>query len=284
MATTTSTSAVAWRPDVQAFAPDDVIPDALILQASTISGEIDGDAPVVRVAYVDDADADFVDEGADIDESDPDLSEVDVATKKVAQLIKVSREQYNQRGTAGLLSASARRAIIKKGNAAFVAQVAPTPPNVAPPAGLINITGVLDDFDEITANLDPLSDAVTAIEENDGSPSLIIAAPSSWGALRKLKTADDENTSLLGAGTTDAPKALLGLPVLTTPAVPAGTLLVIDKLAIPSAVGQVLVATSEHAYFKSDSIALRVTWRIGWNAVHPDRLAVLTVDLGGTGS
>jgi hypothetical protein len=35
-----------------------------------------------------------------------------------------------------------------------------------------------------------------------------------WAALRKLKTEDNSNESLLCAGTTDAPMLLLGLPVL----------------------------------------------------------------------
>lgn len=276
-ATTTITSSNAWSPDLYTFAADEVVPDALIMKASTISGTVEGDAPVVRVAYVDDAEADFVDEGADINEADLQLAEVDVATKKVAQLIRISREQWAQDGANVRLSTSARRAITRKANLAFIAQVAPTPPAVAPPAGLINIDGVLDDFAEISTDLDPLADAITAIEDNDGTASVILAAPSAWGALRKLKTADDENTTLLGAGTTDAQRMLLGLPVLTSTAVPRGTLLVVDKLAIPSAVGEVQVATSEHVFFKSDSIALRVTWRIGWNALKADRIAVLTV-------
>jgi hypothetical protein len=42
---TISTSAGAWRPDVYTFAPTDVVPDALILQCSTVAGEIEGDEP-----------------------------------------------------------------------------------------------------------------------------------------------------------------------------------------------------------------------------------------------
>ena len=57
----------------------------------------------------------------------------------------------------------------------------------------------------------------------------------------------------------------------------AGTGLVIDKSAIVSAVGEVMVAQSEHAYFDSDSIALRCTWRFGANVVRPDRIGKFTV-------
>lgn len=269
---TTKTSSPGWSPDVQAFAPEDVIPEALIMQASTISGRIEGDAPVVRVVYVEDADADFVDEGADIDESDPELAEVEVATKKVAQLVKISREQYVQTGTAGLLSASVKRAVIRKANAAFVAQVAPTPPAVAPPPGLINIPDVLADFAPITTNFDPITDAVAAIEQNEGTASLLLASPLTWAALRKIKTASGSEVPILTQS-----GDVLEVPRLKSTAVPLGKLLVVDKGAVPSAVGDVLVATSDQVYFKSDSIAVRVTFRLGWNAVRPDRIAVLDV-------
>ena len=83
---------------------------------------------------------------------------------------------------------------------------------------------------------------------------------------------------MLGAGTNEVEKRLLGIPVLTTNAVPRGELLVVDKNAIVSAVGDVKVATSADYYFNSDSIALRVTWRFGANLIHPDRVARLTVD------
>lgn len=274
---TTLTSARAWSPDVQGFHPGDVIPDALVIATSTVSGQVEGDAPAVRVPYVVDAAAGFVTEGEDIDEADPNLAEVVVYTGKVSQLVKLSREQWSQEVTSGLMSASVARAVTRAANAAYIAQAAPSSPAVTPPAGLLNIAGILDEFGDIETDLDPLADAITAIEENDGTPSHIIASPSAWGALRKLKVGTDRNDSLLGAGTVDLDKRLLGLPVLTTPAVPAGKLLVVDQSAIVSAVGLVMVATSEHYYFRSDGVALRCTWRFGANCVHPDRLAVLQI-------
>ena len=60
----TPNSASAWRPDLYTFAPADVVPDALVNQCSTVAGSIEGDAPVVKVAYVDDDAADFVAEGS----------------------------------------------------------------------------------------------------------------------------------------------------------------------------------------------------------------------------
>ena len=51
---TTVNSAAAWRPDLYEFAPADALPEALILQCTTQAGSVEGDAPSVRVAFVDD--------------------------------------------------------------------------------------------------------------------------------------------------------------------------------------------------------------------------------------
>ena len=75
---TTKTSAHAWAPDVTEVAPDIAIPDALILQTSSVAGVVEGDAPVVRCQYVDDAAAGFVNEGAAISEADPDRTKGDL--------------------------------------------------------------------------------------------------------------------------------------------------------------------------------------------------------------
>lgn len=273
---TTSTSAVAWRPDVSKFAAREVVPDALILQASTVSGSVEGDAPAVRVAYVDDANAQFTAEADVIPESDPALNEVLVYTGKITQLVRLSNEQWRQPGTSGELSASVRRAVIKKANEAFLTQAAPTGGNVTPPAGLMNIAGTVNGG-AIADDLDGLVDLIATLEGNGSNPSRIILSPTAWASLRKFKTATGQATTLLGAGTNDATRTLLDLPVLVSSAMPAGAGMVIDRDAIPSAVGTVNVATSEHLYFNSDSIALRATWRIGWNVMRPNRLGKFTV-------
>lgn len=279
MAQLTTNSATAWSPDVQAFKAADVIPDALILRGATVvTQSLEGDGPAARVPWVDDASATFTAEGADIDAADPTLSEVVVATAKVTQLLKVSREQWSQNQAAGLLSTSVARAVTRRANEAFIAQVAPVSPAITPPAGVANVSGIIEPSTAITANLDPLADAIAQIEANGGQPDLIVADPLAWGALRNLKTADSANSTLLGAGTEDQAKRLLGIDVATSPAVPVGKIVVLDSTATAAAVGQIQVAHSEHLYFDSDSIALRCTWRLGWGVQHPNRLAVVTVD------
>ena len=98
--------------------------------------------------------------------------------------------------------------------------------------------------------------------------------------MRRIKTATDYNESLPGAGTTDAPMRLLGLPVIVNRYVHAYSGLVIDRNAVVSAVGPVDIATSEHAAFAADSVLLRATWRLGWACVRPERVGKFTTAPG----
>jgi HK97 family phage major capsid protein len=273
---TTSTSATAWSPDISTFNPGDAVPDALVLLTSTVAGEVEGDAPAVRVAYVDDAEAGFVAEGADITPSDPDLNEVLVHTGKISQLVKLSREQWGQPNSAGLLSASVARAVTKAANIAYLAQVAPTSPAVTPPAGLLNVAGI-ETGTAVASDLDNLVDLIATLQANGATPSHIVIDPVGWASIAKLKLGTDYNAPLLGAGTADTVRMLLGLPVIVTPAMTASTGLVIDSTAVLSAVGTVMVATSEHFYFGGDNIALRATWRFGQNVIRPDRIGKFTI-------
>ena len=125
---TTTTATEAWRPDLTAYPPQDVLPDALILNHSTVAGAIEGDTPVVRVPFVTDDAAQVYAEGATFDEADPTLSEALVHTAKFGQLIRISREQYRQPGTDTELARSVARAITTKADALFLAQAAPTAP------------------------------------------------------------------------------------------------------------------------------------------------------------
>jgi len=264
----------SFSPDQVVFTPDEAVPEALILRASTVvTRTLDGDAPVARVPWVNDADAQFVAEGEFMEADTPTASEVVVGTAKISQLLRVSREQWHTNPAGSLLSNSTTRAVTRKANEAFIAQPTGGPVSLT---GIVNTTGIITG-DPITTNLDPLADAVAQIENNHGNPGIIIANPLAWGTLRNLKTGGDANTSLLGAGTNDTDKRLLGVEVVTSAAVPEGQLIVVDPNAIASAVGPFEVFQSGHQYFEYDSIAIRATWRIGWAVQHADRIAVIDV-------
>lgn len=273
---TTTTSAVGWSPDVVAYAAEDVIPDALVLQCSSVLGNIEGDEPLLRVAYVDDAAADFVAEGTAIPEADPSLSEVVVATGKVAQLVRMSREQYQTGQAAGKISDSVRRAVTRRANQAFLSQAAPTAPAVTPPAGLVNVAGITNGG-AVATSLDKLVDIVAGIEAADGTATHVLLSPTAWASLAKFKAASGSAVSLLGAGVEPAERRILGVPVIVTSALTGNAGLVLDRNAVASAVGAVQVAVSDQVYFASDSVGVRCTWRFGATVVKPARVARFTV-------
>ncbi|MCV7055507.1 phage major capsid protein, partial [Mycolicibacterium gilvum] len=170
---TTTTSAYAWRPDDTTFVPGDVVPEALILRTSTVAGSIEGDKPSLHVAFVSDDAAEFVAEGSPQDDADPTLAEVLVHTAKISQIVPLSNEQWRQEGTASQIAQSVSRAIVKRADQAYLAQVAPTPPAVHPPAGLINIDG-LTEGNDLVGDLDSLVDLIAELEAEGSTPSHII--------------------------------------------------------------------------------------------------------------
>ncbi|HIY42713.1 MAG TPA: phage major capsid protein [Candidatus Nocardiopsis merdipullorum] len=268
---TTSTSASAWSPDTHVFAAQDVLPGALILDNSTVSGTILGDEPALRVATVADDTAAVVAEGAPIDEADATLGEVVVRTAKIGQLHKLSFEQWSQPNVSQVLAASAGRAITRKADELFISGTTSDAST-----GLTNVPGIVAG-DPVTGSLDSLVDLVAQLQANGAQPTSILLSPSAWAEVRKVKTGEGAATSLLGVGATDAQPLLMGIPVRVTAALAEGTGLVVDRTAIVSATSTVNVASSEHAAFDSDSIMLRATWRIGWAAVHADRIGSFMV-------
>lgn len=265
----TTNTPTAWSPDVVAYQAADVVPEALILQTSTVVGNIEGDAPAVRVPWVDiDDTVGFVDEGQPIPENASTYSETVVRTGKIATLGKFSREQLEQPNAAQLVVNSLSRSVVNKANTAYLG-------NAADPTGLLHLAGITDGG-VLGADLDSLADAVLGIEAEGGKATHIIAAPGAWGAVSKMKGATGSAVPLLGAGTEEADRRVLGVPVLVTSAAPADTLLVVDSTAIVSAVGQVQLARSEDAFFESDVVGVRVTLRLGWAAMKPERIVKIS--------
>lgn len=255
-------------PDVQGFSPSDIVPDALVLTAATPAAVLDGDGPRARIPYVpDDVAAALVPEGTDIAETDPEISELVVATKKVAVLSVLSREAYHAQGIQELITNSLRRSIQQKADAVFLA-------NTTDPTGLVNTTGMVTGT--ITSSLDPVIDTLATLEANGGSPTHVLAAPDAWAALQKIKTTSGTSV-LVTDPATPTGRSLFGLPVIVNKFVPTGTLLVTDRNEILSVAGQVLAANSTERYFETDSVALRVTFRFGFGVIHSDRLAKLTI-------
>lgn len=279
--TTTTTSEWGWRPDTVEFLATDVVPQALILQTSTIAGEVDGDAPSVHVPYIIDAGqvgtgAVFKAEGAALADEEPALDEIELKTKKLTRLATLSNEQFNKAPTAQQVSLSFARDLVRRADAAYLNE------NSSPLIGLLHTSGFVDAAAPISTDLDPLVDLLAELEVNGAEPTALIVDPLSWAAIKKLKVADTYNQSLLGAGTEDAAPRLLSLPVLKSRFIPANSGIVVDRTQIVSAVGQVKVAQSDHAAFTSDAVVLRATWRIAWGVPRPERIGRFAVGEAGS--
>lgn len=285
MAITTTTSSRAWAPDLVAFRPDHVIPEALVLQCTDVAGVVEGDDPLLRVPYMVDAPAQVVLEDQEIPESNPERAETLVATSKVAQLLHSSREQLVQPNADERFARSASRAVIQAMDALFIQRPAPTPPTGATGDDMfrnMGPTGILSRKDivnggAIGTNLDAMFDALAIIEGEGGTATHILCSPQSWASLNKIKSAAESAMNLLGTGTQAGPRMVLSTPVLISSAVPLNSVVVLDKNAIVSAVGDVKVARSEHSSFRRDAVDIRVTFRAGWNLMNPRRVVALTI-------
>lgn len=277
---TTTSSAKAWGLDVLGVAPNKVIPNALILTATSKAGEVEGDEPAVRVPAVRTDDAiGFVAEGAPIPESDQELDEVVIHTGKVAQLIKVSREQLAQPDALTAILNGQRRDLTAKADRAFLTQPVPVGPATTPPAGLLHFA---QDAGEIDANLDALIDAQTLVNSvgdvsGEDLPVIVIASPNSYAYVRKLRKGTGSNEYQLGAGVEVGPPYLLGMPVYVKKSMPENKIIVLDRSQVLSAYGDVQVARSDDFYFGSDNVALRATFRFGVGVLDPQAVQVLTI-------
>lgn len=271
--------------------PEDVIPDSIILQTSTIAGRVEGDRNLIRVPYVSDTEASYVKEDEDIPFSNTRRAEKVIRTAKMASFDVSSVEQLAQENAATMLgnamcarvNSAAERAYLWQERDPRITTDAngidtwPDDPDVWPP-GILTDPGVVTG-DPITKSLDPIADALGVLQANYSNPTHILVDPVGWSHLRKLKVAERSNQSLIGAGVEDSELRLFGLPVLVNPAMLPGKLAVIDKSVILSAVGPLVLSTSEHALFRSDSVALRVTWRFGARIIRPERCAVVPINL-----
>ncbi len=138
------------------------------------------------------------------------------------------------------------------------------------------------DGGEVADSLDSLVDLQAELTSNGSIPTHILVDPFGRAELRKLKTDDTSNESLIGAGTTDAVLMLLSLPVIVNSNLPAYIGVLVDKAAVVSAVGNVLVSVSTDFFFSTDDVALKSTWRIGQNVVRPNRIGKFTVAAPGS--
>jgi HK97 family phage major capsid protein len=246
-------------------------------------------SPVFRIPIVDtDASAAWVPEGNDIVTNDALVDEEQVTPLKVAALVKISSElaEDSSPEAAGLVQDSLARSVARQIDAAFFANTTPNGPN-----GLLSLTDVQHVAAGSFGNFDFATQAKTLLRKVGSTATSFVASADTVGTLSTVKSFTGTITSnepLLSATEGDVtqatPETILGVPLI---AVADGTALadnIVWALSKPKVFcvfrRNVTFDISPHAFFGSDSIAVRVTCRVGFG--YPHHAAIVKVTASGS--
>lgn len=235
---------------------------------------------------VEDASAGWYNEGEDINLTDPTVDELVARPKKLASLTKVSRElaEDSSPEATALVGQSVARDIAKKIDQAWFA--ASTTKGPSGLASLIGTAGAVVGGNY--ANLDPLAEAISVIEQQGGTPTAFVSNASTVLALSQLKKASGSNEPLLSpnqatGATLKLERQLLGVRLYSTPdtVLDDDVVWVYDKSKVFVVLRRdVDLAVDESFFFGSDSLAVRCTMRVDFAFPH----AASVVRVGPDGS
>lgn len=253
-----------------------LIEQSVAAQVSTVvqTNSHDFRVPVVSA----DPTAAWTAEGAEIAASDPTIGEVVVTPKKLAGLTVVSNELASDSSPAalGIVGEGLVRDLRRKLDAAYFASVTPT--NGPSGVGVLSGIGTVD-AGATFADLDWAAEAASLVETAHSTLTAFVAAPATALTLATIKEQDGSNKALLGGGDPTAPtsRTIAGVPLYTSPAVPANTVWGISQphsIVVMRQDPSVVVDAS--AFFTSDRVAVRATLRVGFAFPHPAALVKVT--------
>ncbi|PPJ24207.1 phage major capsid protein [Nocardia nova] len=260
------------------FHPDEI--ESLIIQpatrvsvALTAATIVPTHATTVRFPIItDDPSASWVGEGEEIPVSDAESDEIEVTPKKLATLTVISSELADDSSPESqeLIGAAIARDIAKKIDAAFFADT-----TTKGPSGLLSVAAAqVVDTGATIANTDPFAEALAKAENVGATINTWAAHPDTVLALAKVKKATGSNEPLLGNDPTKpTQRTVLGVPLMPTPAVPAGTIWGIPKdRTFVVLRKETDLQISAHSHFTSDRISIRAITRLGFGFPHPAAL------------
>ncbi|BBY82952.1 phage major capsid protein [Mycolicibacterium pulveris] len=240
-----------------------------------------------RIPVVDeDAAAAWVPEGTDIDLTDPTVTEEVVTPLKVAALVKVSTElaEDSSPEATAVVQASLARSVARKIDAAFFGNTVTNGPS-----GLQSLGGTqLVTAGSTFTNLDWAVEAKTRLRKVGSTATAFVAAADTVADIERLKTEADSNQPLLASTVGDATRApadtVLGIPLVAVADgtnLPDGRIWALDKAKVFVVLRRdVTLDVSTDYFFGSDSLAVRVTCRVGFGFPHED--AIVKVGVGGS--
>jgi len=218
----------------------------------------------------------WVAEGAEIPVSDADLDEVLVNPAKLAGLTIISRELAEDTSpeASATVGQGLARDIARKLDVAFFGS---NGVGTIQPDGLEDLVG----FSAVTGaftNTDPFSEAVSVAEGVGASIGAFVTDPATALLLAKVKRATGSNEPLLGTDASVATRrTVLGLPLLVSSAVAAGTVWGLPKDRVFVVIrNDARVDVDRSAFFTSDRVAVRATMRVGFGFPHPAALIKIT--------
>lgn len=219
---------------------------------------------------IEDAAAEWVEEGGEITTDEPQLDEITVTPSKVAGLTPISRELANDSSpeAQNIVGNSLARSLINQIDKAFMGNLA------APaPAGLESVEATELHTEEFS--VDVFNEAVGIAEQHGANITAFIMNPKDATQLANLKDADGSNRPLLAN-----PRVILDRPVIVNKYAPEGTAWAVDRQQIYSVLREgTTVAVSDGPFFTSDRIAVRATSRVGFGYPYQENLVKIVASL-----
>lgn len=201
--------------------------------------------------WTSDTTAAWTSEGAAISSTDADAGLITATPRKLAGLQALSNESISDSNPA-LLDVAASglvRAVALKLDLGFF-EGSGSAPEIR---GLKNVVGItaqsMGAAGAVPTSLDPIADAIGALEAANANASVIVMHPRSWLTLSKLKEATGSNKALLqnsaGSGTQGILRSLYGVPVLLS-----------SQLSITETVGANSDCSSVYVYEADQVVAV----------------------------
>lgn len=223
------------------------------------------------------ATANWYAEGDDMSGEDPSFQELTVTPAKIGRVVLISHELASDStpDAQQTVGNSIARAIAAGVDEAFFGNLASPAP-----AGLEALPGASPvNAGTAWTNVDPFAEAVAASENAGGTITTFIANPTDALVLAKVKKQSGSNEPLLGLdATSPGARRILGVPMLVSPKVTAGTIWGIDKNYSHVVIrDDVNIVVSEDAYFATDQVAVKARMRVGFGFSHPAALVKISL-------
>lgn len=219
----------------------------------------------------------WVGEGQQINIDDTEFDELIVTPKKCAAITIVSSELANDSSPAAQTAVgnSIAADIASNVDSAFFGNL-----SSPAPAGLGSIPALSLALTAASGynDLDPFAAVIAEMEQAGGTPTSFVTDPATALDLATLKIATGSKQPLLGVDATNGTaRQILGVPLLVSRHVTAGTVWALDASTITTVLREgTRLAVSDQAYFDTDRIGIRGTVRVGFGFPVPARIGKIT--------